>query len=135
MDFKLNISPHCQKRINQAISVYKKANIWRYSNSARYVAYLNDFYNEEVTRRAEGLISLDTDDKRIAVLQHVSIREMIIDWCVDWCFTFDPRLPAAGLPSTLPWIPWPQQIEFVQWFYVVRNLTQLMRMAIVLSGL
>lgn len=52
-------------------------------------------------------------------MDHISIRENIIDFMVDWCWTYDPRLPAIGLPAYLPWIPWPRQIEFIEWFYNV----------------
>ena len=45
------------------------------------------------------------------------MRENIIDWMVDWCWTFDPRNPVLGLPGLIPWIPWPRQVEFIEWFY------------------
>jgi hypothetical protein len=36
---------------------------------------------------------------------------------IDWCWTYDPRNPAVGLPANIPWIPWQRQIDFIEWFY------------------
>ncbi len=50
-------------------------------------------------------------------MEYCSQREAIIDWMVDWCWTIDPRNPAIGLPAELPFVPFPKQIEFIEWVY------------------
>lgn len=33
----------------------------------------------------------------------------------DWCMTFDPRLADQGLPSNIPFLLFPRQVEYLQW--------------------
>ena len=35
----------------------------------------------------------------------------------DWGMTYDPRNVAQGLPATIPFIPFPKQVELMQWIY------------------
>jgi len=79
---------------------------------------LNKFYGKEGLRRTELLIKVNENKNLIAAtMEMCSQREHIIDFMVDWCWTFDPRNAALGLPTTLPWVPWPKQIEFIEWVY------------------
>lgn len=60
------------------------------------------------------------DEKKIAMVKEfISIREHIVDWMVDWCWTYDPRNPAMDLPAYIPWIPWQRQIDFIEWVYTI----------------
>ena len=79
---------------------------------------MREFYKEEALRRTKIIASF-YDDKRLipAALEFCSVRENIIDWIIDWCWTFDPRNANIGISTTIPWIPWPKQIEFIEWFY------------------
>jgi hypothetical protein len=79
---------------------------------------LNDFYKQETIRRFEALQKINESPENIkTALNFLSVREHIVDWMVDWCWTSDPRNPAIGLPADVPWIPWKRQIEFIEWFY------------------
>lgn len=51
------------------------------------------------------------------IMNHISKRENIIDFMVDWCWTFDPRNANLGVPTSIPWIPWQQQVDFLEWVY------------------
>lgn len=42
-------------------------------------------------------------------------RENPIQFVIDWGCTFDPRLVNKKLPAVLPFIPFPRQIEWMQW--------------------
>lgn len=97
----------------------RDANSYRYTNIEKYAEILGAFYKTEMLRRIANLTAInDSQSTHVPrVLEFLSIREHIVDWMVDWCWTFDPRNPAIGLPSHIPWIPWPRQIEFIEWFY------------------
>jgi phage terminase large subunit len=100
------------------LELQTKANKYRCNDIEKYASILDAFYSEEGARRTQNLQKARESIKnKKTILQHIAIRENIIDWMVDWCWTFDPRNPQIGLPATIPWIPWPRQIEFIEWFY------------------
>lgn len=118
MAFELNISSSSQKRIDEMVTAYQEANKYRYNDSDRYIAILNDYYKKESLRRTKLFSSIKDDNfKKAQILEHISQRENIPDFMVDWCWTYDPRLSSIGLPTMLPWIPFPKQLEFIEWFY------------------
>lgn len=43
-------------------------------------------------------------------------RDNIAQFITDWGCTFDPRNPERNLPSVIPFILFPKQIEWVEWF-------------------
>lgn len=43
-------------------------------------------------------------------------RSNVAQFITDWGCTFDPRNPERGLPSLVPFILFPRQIEWVEWF-------------------
>ena len=95
--------------------VQAKANVFRFTDRQKYVEIIKEFYKSEMIRRYKNLERINSiKTAPQAVLEFVSIRENIVDWMVDWCWTYDPRNPAIGLPATIPWIPWPRQIEFIE---------------------
>ena len=51
MAFKVTPLPGTQERIKEALAIYKKANIYRYTNRGRYLSYINEFYKSEAQRR------------------------------------------------------------------------------------
>ena len=104
------------------LEAYKEANPWRYSKPERYRRLIKKFYEREIKRRGRLAMKLKNDGQWIpdavkTVKLMMSQREHIINFMVDWCWTYDPRLISDGLPTTLPWIPWPKQIEFIEWTY------------------
>ena len=116
--FNLETSPHAIAVIDRSVEIYSEANIHRYTNPKRYIALLNQLYNEEITRRMNLLTYVKEEKNGIRnTLLHVSRREHIGDFIVDWAWTYDPRMAAIGLPTALPFIPFPRQMEFIEWLY------------------
>lgn len=116
--FKVNPQPNSQSVISRLLEAHKEANPFRYQEPTKYRQILNDFYAEEIQRRTALYCSIRDNPKLIPeILEFCSVREHIIDFMCDWCWTFDPRNSSLGLPTTLPWIPWPKQIEFIEWMY------------------
>lgn len=52
-----------------------------------------------------------------SAMEFLSQRENIVEGMIDWVWTYDPRNINMGLPTKLPFIPFPKQIEFIEWFY------------------
>ena len=116
--FELNRSISSQKRINEMVLTYKKANLFRYTNQSKYKEILNEYFRKEAFRRTDLFNKIKGSPKlQAGVLQHISVRENIPDFMCDWCWTYDPRLSSLGLPTSLPFIPFPRQLEFIEWFY------------------
>ena len=110
--------PRSQEIIAHFSEVYKKINKYRFSDQEKHTKALNKLYSEEGQRRMLNIDYIGADKEKIKmVMDYCSIREHIIDWIVDWCWTYDPRNPPMGLPAYIPWIPWQRQIEFIEWFY------------------
>lgn len=100
------------------MEIYAEANHYRYSDPQKYSKLLDKQYQEEIIRRTKLFQSVVAGKKGIAtVLHHISKREFIVDFIVDWCWTYDPRLATVGLPTALPFIPFPTQVEFIEWLY------------------
>jgi hypothetical protein len=97
----------------------KKASEYQFKDIDKYREIYNEFLNSEIQRRISLLSSVNNDPSAIkTVLEFSSYRENLISWMVDWAWTFDPRnTQIGGLPANIPWIPWPRQIEFLDWFY------------------
>jgi hypothetical protein len=104
--------------MDEMLGAYRTANEFRYSDKRRYTKILNEYYREESFRRTKLFHTVENDKElELQVKRHISQRENIPDFMCDWCWTFDPRLSAVGLPTALPWIPFPRQLEFIEWFY------------------
>lgn len=118
MTFEAYILPHVQDRITCCRQAYEDAIKYRYSDPEIYTSKLNKFYLDEIVRRAELAQSVKGNPGKMKqVLSMMSRRENIINTMVDWTWTYDPRLAPLGLPTTLPWIPWQQQVDFIEWTY------------------
>jgi hypothetical protein len=112
--------PRSQEIIQHFSEVYQKANKYRYTDQDKYTKMLNKLYAEEGKRRMLNLNDIGDDKRKIeTVMEYCSVREHLVDWMVDWIWTYDPRNPAIGLPAYIPWIPWQRQIEFIEWFYKI----------------
>lgn len=115
---RFNIDPGTQSRLDACKEAYVRALPYRYTDKDKYVGILNEFYSNEAARRVELYQRVSSSTQNIkTVLMYISKRENIIPFMVDWCWTYDPRLSNIGLPTSLPFIPWPQQIEFLEWAY------------------
>lgn len=69
---------------------------------------------QEIKRRVELLQSIGTDPARRAACIAACIADPIT-FINDWCWTYDPRNVAIGLPGTVPLVLRPQQVAFVHW--------------------
>lgn len=81
---------------------------------------MNDFdwkkpdYERVFKERAERLERIRSSPGMLAgLMEHY--KENPIDWISQWGLTFDPRLAEIGLPTTIPFILFPRQEEFVTW--------------------
>jgi hypothetical protein len=116
--FKLNQSKSSRLRIEEMLDAYKHANEYRYTDKPKYTAILNEYFKKEALRRIELFRKIEKNPElQVQVMLHISKRENIADFMCDWCWTYDPRLSAMGLPTILPWIPFPRQLEFIEWFF------------------
>lgn len=68
----------------------------------------------ETKRRVELLHAIGTDAGRRAATIAACMADPIT-FINDWCWTYDPRNVAVGLPGTVPLVLRPKQAEFVQW--------------------
>jgi hypothetical protein len=64
--------------------------------------------------RAERLARLRANPSALPAL-HEFYRENPIPFIADWGTTVDPRLIERGLPALMPFVPWPRQIEWLEW--------------------
>ncbi len=123
MTFKCVLLPETEQVIDKSLLVYKKANPYRYRQPEKYSQIMNEFYAEESRRRmlfagkiAEHIRQKDTLDVE-RVHSMAMRRENIINFMVDWCWTYNPKNLNRNLPVSIPWIPWPKQVEFIEWIY------------------
>jgi len=110
--------PRSQEIILNFYNTFEKANKYQYSDPEKYQAILDNLYKKEIARRYNLLANIGNDPEKIKkTLAYISRREAIVDWLVDWGWTYDPRNVSLGLPTDIPFIPWPIHIEFIEWFY------------------
>jgi len=118
MAFKVEILPGVAERIRASEDAYRLATPYRYKDPQQWIKILNEFYSEESFMRMERIQTLRRKpEKQIKVLEFMTRRENIINTMVHWGWTYDPRLAPIGLPPTMPWIPWQQQIDFIEFVY------------------
>jgi hypothetical protein len=71
-------------------------------------------YSVTLAQRAERLKWLRSHpDALPGLCAHYAAN--IAQFITDWGTTTDPRLLAQGLPATIPFLPWPRQLEWLQW--------------------
>jgi hypothetical protein len=118
IEFKVKLSDHSSQLIENARVKFQEAAKYRFSDFNRYIYTLNEFYATETERRVKNLRKIQANiEYQRSVLAHISSRESVVDFMVDWCWTYDPRNANIGLPPSIPWVPWKRQIEFIEWFY------------------
>lgn len=69
---------------------------------------------EILQARADTLRRLERDPEALASAK-VHYREAPWDFLEDWGLTFDPRLLDRGGNPVVPFVPWPRQVEYLQW--------------------
>lgn len=69
---------------------------------------------QEVHRRLQLLDEIGDDPSRQAACIAACIADPVT-FINDWCWTYDPRNVAVGLPGNVPLVLRPKQVEFVYW--------------------
>lgn len=69
---------------------------------------------QEMVRRIELLERLN-QDKEARAIALAAWRADVALWVMDCGWGLDPRNVPKGLPSLIPFIPWPRQVEFLHW--------------------
>lgn len=77
--------------------------------------FKNPDYTEIFAERQARLIKLRANPQMMVALK-AHYRNNPAQFINDWGCTFDPRNPERGLPSLVPFILFPKQIEWVEWF-------------------
>ena len=110
--------PRSEKIILNFYRTFVEANKYQYSDPERHKQIIDDLYAEEIGRRFNLLADISSSKELVAAtMAYISQRESIVDWLVDWCWTADPRNVSLGIPSYIPFIPWPVHVEFIEWVY------------------
>ena len=65
--------------------------------------------------RLERLEKIRKDPSVLPALK-TFYRDNPAQFIIDWGVTYDPRNPERGLPSTIPFLLFPRQEEWVAWF-------------------
>ena len=78
------------------------------------IDYHNPDYNAVWQWRVDRLAELRADPGLLAYIKSY-YREHPIELVQDWGVTFDPRMPEIGRSAVLPFIPFPEQVEWMQW--------------------
>jgi len=78
--------------------------------------FQNPDYSAVLAKRAEVLKEIREDAEKLQALK-VYYKDHIADFINDWGMTFDPRNVDVGLPSTIPFVLFDKQREWVDWVY------------------
>lgn len=78
--------------------------------------YMQPNYTKVFMERAERLRKL-RDDPRLLAAAKIHYKTHPWDFVADWGMTFDPRKLETGGLANIPFIPWPRQVEYMQWLY------------------
>lgn len=76
----------------------------------------NPEYSAVFEERARILSKLRSDPKLLAAAM-LHYRDHPWDFVKDWGMTFEPRNLERGLISSIPFIPFPKQMEFMEWMH------------------
>jgi phage terminase large subunit-like protein len=71
-------------------------------------------YVQVFAYRSERLRRIRADPSALPYLKHF-YREHPAQFIIDWGVTFDPRNVEIGLPSKIPFVPFPKQVEWLEW--------------------
>ena len=71
-------------------------------------------YEAEYKRRAQRLERIRADPSLVPGLKEF-YKDHPVEFITDWGMTFDPRNAEIGLPTTVPFLLFPKQAEFITW--------------------
>ena len=72
----------------------------------------NPDYSDVYRRRSEMVIRMRKDPSMIPSLKEF-FKSHPVEFIESFCMTFDPRNPERGLPATVPFLRFPNQVEFI----------------------
>ncbi len=72
-------------------------------------------YDEIYRERSARLQRLRDDPSLVPAVKAYYAEDRPAQFVHDWCMTFDPRMAEIGLPSTMPFLLFPKQVEFFDW--------------------
>jgi hypothetical protein len=75
----------------------------------------NPDYTAVYERRAESLARLRADPSLIPGVKAYYAADRPAEFIHDWGMTFDPRMAERRLPTTMPFLLFPKQEEFINW--------------------
>lgn len=78
--------------------------------------FLNPDYGPIFKERSDRLKTIRSTDGMLGGL-HEFYKTHPVEFITDWGMTFDPRNAEIGLPTTMPFLLFPKQAEFIQWLY------------------
>jgi phage terminase large subunit len=84
------------------------------SAQPRLFDFRNPDYLSVIAERTERLRKLRTSPDALPAIK-LHYREHPEDFISDWTVTHDPRLAERGLPTHIPFVLFPRQIELVRW--------------------
>lgn len=71
-------------------------------------------YEAEYLARTARLLNIRADPGILPGLK-AFYKDNPVKFITDWCCTFDPRNAEVGLPTTMPFLLFPKQAEFINW--------------------
>lgn len=77
--------------------------------------YRNPDYAPIFVARSQALVKLKENPERVPALR-AYYRENIAQFINDWGIIHEPRNPERGLPAKIPFVLFPKQVEYVDWF-------------------
>ncbi len=77
--------------------------------------YRNPDYGRIILQRKERLTSIRKNPAILPLLK-TYYRDHPAQFITDWGMTFDPRNVERGLPALIPFLLFPRQIEWIEWF-------------------
>ncbi|MCZ6898282.1 MAG: TerL protein [Betaproteobacteria bacterium] len=80
------------------------------------IDYNNPDYTEILKQRCELLAKL-RGDKKLLIAYKIHYKSNPWDFINDWGMTFEPRNIEKGLPSVIPFVLFPRQIDFLKWIH------------------
>lgn len=78
------------------------------------MAFGTDELKQSLIRRLEIIDKLDRDPELQAIAMARAAKDPVW-WCNTFCWTYDPRGPAKGLPAYLPFDLFPRQEDLIRW--------------------
>jgi len=84
--------------------------------STEKALYSPEFYLQNYKERIKKTLWLKENPGRVSAL-NVYYADKPVEWINDWCYTFNPRNVGTELPTVMPFVLFPKQVECINWLY------------------